>query len=143
MRACLRNLAFLASFAALIVIGGGHWAVLQTVAWTQMIVDYTRDSGSLRQGVTQTFDGAHPCKLCRQINAGIQKEKRDDRQQTRQNERAGKISLNAVLPTEFSAPFSSHGERLAPLELSFAGRLADAPPVPPPRRGLTDLSRAR
>ena len=70
------KICLLASFAALVVIGGGHWAALQTVAWAQMIVDYTRDSGSLRQGVAQTFDGEHPCELCRQISAGIQKEKR-------------------------------------------------------------------
>ena len=133
MRASLRLLAFSASLAALTVIGGGHWAVLQTVAWAQMIVDYTHDSGSLRQAVVQTFDGAHPCELCRQISAGIEKEKHDDRQKSRQDERLSKTTLTAVLPAHFSARFVPPEVQLAVSPASPDGRLADAPPVPPPR----------
>lgn len=122
------------SLAALLAIGGGHWAVLQTVAWARMIVDYTHDSGSLRQGVAETFDGAHPCELCRKISSGIVRETREQRQKPRAEDRLGKIVLTAVLPTVFSAPPARPEMRLAGEVVSLCGRLADAPPVPPPRR---------
>ena len=56
-------------------IAGGPWAVWQTVAWSQMLADYTRASGSMWTGVAQTFDGEHPCALCREIASAKAKEK--------------------------------------------------------------------
>ncbi len=135
MRVTLRILAVSANLAALLVIGGGHWAALQTVAWAQMIVDYTQDSGSLRQSIVQTFDGEHPCELCRQISAGIQKEQRQDRQQTRQDERLGKVTLLAVRPTMCHAAPAQPECHQSLHAAEPDGRLADAPPVPPPRLG--------
>jgi len=41
---------------ALFLVIGGPWAVLQTVAWTKMMVDYSRGA-SLTEAVTKTFDG--------------------------------------------------------------------------------------
>ena len=135
MRAALRVLALSSTLAAFVVIGGGHWAVFQTVAWTRMVVDYTRDSGSLRQGLANTFDGAHPCELCRKISAGVEKERRDDRQKPSKDDLLGKAKLTAVLPIAFSAPFAQDSVQVAMLADFSAGRMADAPPVPPPRCG--------
>lgn len=42
---------------------GGHWAFLQAVAWSGMLVKYSAESG-LWVGLQQTFDGEHPCPLC-------------------------------------------------------------------------------
>ena len=56
-------------------IAGGPWAAWQTVAWSQMLADYTRASGSVWTGVAQTFDGEHPCTLCREIASAKAKEK--------------------------------------------------------------------
>lgn len=133
MRLSLHALALVASFAALFVVGGGHWAALQTAAWARMVVTYTHDSGSLREGLARTFDGAHPCKFCRQISAGIEKEKRGERQQPEQDKRVGKASLVTVLPTEFSASFNRRGGLFSTPPDRLDGLLADAPPVPPPR----------
>jgi hypothetical protein len=58
---------------ALLQIIGGHWAVLQTTAWIGMIFQYSQHGG-IRAGLTETFDGAHPCSLCRAIKAGNKKE---------------------------------------------------------------------
>ncbi|NBU69391.1 MAG: hypothetical protein EBS49_07260 [Verrucomicrobia bacterium] len=52
---------------ALFLVIGGPWAVLQTVAWTKMMVDYSRGA-SLTEAVTKTFDGEHPCGLCKKIS---------------------------------------------------------------------------
>ena len=46
---------------------GLHWITLQSVAWGMMIVKYSRDC-SLPQAVTKTFDGQHPCSLCKHIS---------------------------------------------------------------------------
>jgi len=60
---------------ALVAMLGAHWALLQTVAWTTMLADNLR-SGSLHDAVTRTFDGQHPCCLCKAIAAGKQSEKK-------------------------------------------------------------------
>ena len=62
-----RKAGLLFAALAMFSIAGGHWAVLQTVAWGQMLGDYARASGSVVTAVEQTFDGEHPCDLCRQI----------------------------------------------------------------------------
>lgn len=62
---------------ALIVAVGGHWALLQTLAWTNMLASNLRTS-SFREAVGRTFDGAHPCKLCKVISAGKKAEKKTD-----------------------------------------------------------------
>lgn len=60
---------------AMLSIGGGHWAALQTLAWSRMLVDNTRDSG-LKAAVIRTFDGQHPCSLCREIERGRKSEEK-------------------------------------------------------------------
>jgi hypothetical protein len=51
---------------ALLQILGGHWALLQTSAWLGMIVQYSQRAG-LKAGLVQTFDGDHPCPVCKAI----------------------------------------------------------------------------
>lgn len=62
-------------FLAMFTIAGGHWVVLQAVAWTGMVVVYSKDS-SLGTALTKTFGGKAPCKMCRAIEGGKQKESR-------------------------------------------------------------------
>ena len=50
----------------LLVSMGGHLALLQTFAWGKMMVDFSASS-SLTEAVGKTFDGAHPCKLCKVV----------------------------------------------------------------------------
>ena len=49
---------------------GGQWLMLQSVAWVNMVKDYSHNA-TLSQALAKTFDGSHPCPLCR----FIQKEK--------------------------------------------------------------------
>jgi hypothetical protein len=53
---------------ALVATTGLHWAVLQSVAWTTMLASNLRTQ-SLAEAVTHTFDGRHPCCLCKTIAA--------------------------------------------------------------------------
>ena len=53
---------------------GLHWAVLQSVAWTGMLVQYSRDA-TFVEALQKTFDGKHPCSLCRFIQQGGKSER--------------------------------------------------------------------
>ena len=60
---------------ALVLMTGLHWAALQTVAWTTMLADNLCGE-SFTTAVSQTFDGDHPCPLCKAIAAGKKAEKK-------------------------------------------------------------------
>jgi hypothetical protein len=60
---------------ALLQILGGHWALLQTTAWVGMIVQYSQRDG-LTAGLAQTFDGEHPCSVCKAIQDGKKQEQK-------------------------------------------------------------------
>ena len=59
---------------------GAHWALLQPVAWVGMVITYSRDA-SLAEAVSKTFDGQHPCALCKVIQEGRQDSRQPNQQQ--------------------------------------------------------------
>lgn len=110
---------------ALLAATGTHWAVLQSVAWTTMLVDNLR-TVPLREAVERTFDGKHPCKLCHGISKGKAAEKN-----TEFPTWAKKLEFVAQRPIfVFSAP--TH-YRLVPEFFSAATDRPHRPPIPPPR----------
>ena len=66
------TLAFLAVFQ----IMGGHWIVLQTYAWGKMAIEYSKTAGFFK-GVEKTFDGEHPCDMCKHLQKETQKDNSD------------------------------------------------------------------
>ena len=56
---------------------GLHWAFLQVVAWTGMVASYSR-AMPVSEALVKTFDGKHPCSLCRHIGEGKRTEKKSD-----------------------------------------------------------------
>lgn len=54
---------------ALVLSTGGHWALLQVCAWTGMVVSYSQ-SATISEAISMTFDGEHPCKLCKVVKQG-------------------------------------------------------------------------
>jgi hypothetical protein len=63
--------------AAVLLSSGAHWVVLQSVAWTAMLVENSREA-PLVAAVKATFDGSRPCTLCQKIDAGRQQEKEQE-----------------------------------------------------------------
>ncbi len=59
--------------AAFFSLTGGHWVVLQTVAWAQMLHDYSR-TAPIAEAIERTFSGDYPCTMCIKIGEGQQKE---------------------------------------------------------------------
>lgn len=45
---------------------GGPYSVMQVVAWSTMLVNYSKQDGIL-QATKDTFSGEKPCELCRKI----------------------------------------------------------------------------
>jgi hypothetical protein len=60
------RLAQILCVVALCQLLGGHWAILQTAAWVGMAIEYCGHDG-VQAGLTETFDGEHPCALCKSI----------------------------------------------------------------------------
>ncbi len=69
-----RRLAQLAIALALIVAVSGPWAVLQSVAWIGMVISYSQDA-TIPEAISMTFDGEHPCKMCKVVKEGRKAEK--------------------------------------------------------------------
>ncbi len=64
----------------LVLSMGLHWAVLQTAAWTGMMLRYSQGV-SFKEAMTKTFDGQHPCALCKAIQKGRAEEQKREQQQ--------------------------------------------------------------
>jgi hypothetical protein len=119
-----RFAVFLSVIAAFQLIGG-HWAVLQTTAWFEMLVKYSETDG-VKVGISKTFDGEHPCDLCLSIAKKKQTEKKEGTQLD-----VAKVYL--FVPAErwtLRPPCCSW--RLTTTIVSMLGR-GSSPPVPPPR----------
>jgi hypothetical protein len=104
---------------------GGHWAVLQGIAWSRMMVASTPRLG-WKAAVAQTLDGRHPCALCKKIEAGRKAE-----QQRSIPIIVAKLDLfHEVAPVSIPAP-AAH-ERL-PAADRFHPAVSHRPALPPPR----------
>jgi hypothetical protein len=109
---------------SLCVTLGFHWGLLQSVAWVGMIVNYSRQ-GSFSEAVGKTFDGQHPCPLCKLVRAGKTSEKKPEAQQNTK-----KLDLFAGQVAAFDFP--SRPACNFPVPALIASR-ADTPLLPPPR----------
>jgi hypothetical protein len=110
---------------ALVVSVGGHWAVLQSVAWVSMAVHFAQ-TDPLIVALEKTFDGKHPCDLCKVVQQGKTSKTPSDspKVQTR-------LDLCLFERPAFLQCALPH-LRPTPPRMPCFGR-ADAPPVPPPR----------
>jgi hypothetical protein len=104
---------------------GLHWSFLQSLAWTTMLVDNLTTT-SFSGAVQRTFDGKHPCALCKAIAKGRNAEKKPDTLLSIKKFEA----LNQAVTIFVSPPASF--PLIEAQETSFAA-LAHAPPTPPPR----------
>ena len=109
----------------LIVSIGGHWAILQSVAWMGMAINFSQTE-TLDEALSKTFDGKHPCKLCKFVKEGQQSEKKLDLPKVE-----GKKEF--CFDSNISVPFppSAFTLVLAPADSGLSR--TETPPVPPPR----------
>jgi len=91
-----------------------------------MIIDYAR-ADSLPHAVARTFDGKHPCAMCKEISKS---KKAEEKPATVKSDK--KIESLAGSATPFASVPVFRSVWLPRDILLNAGR-ADSPPVPPPR----------
>ena len=129
-----RKLGLVCAALAFFSIAGGHWAVLQSVAWAEMLHRYSQHGGSMAVAVEETFDGQHPCELCQQIQAGKAKERKESPAAPSAKDDA---KVKALLAEPALPAFArTTGEiSFPPAVFAPASRRAEQPPTPPPRRG--------
>ncbi len=104
---------------------GLHWGVVQTAAWVGMVVTYSGGAGFF-EAVEKTFDGNHPCKICKVVEKG----------KKAQSETPGAPSMKKLDPCVRFEPmqvFFPKKEILHIRERSFLSFTNSPPPVPPPR----------
>jgi hypothetical protein len=121
----LKRLSKFAVSLALVMVVGGHWAVLQSVAWVGMTIEFSRTQ-PIEKAIQKTLDGQHPCNLCHFVAEGKKAER-----ETVIVAPATKLDFisttSFVLPTPAEQPLE-----LVPFSATASGR-TDAPPSPPPR----------
>ena len=115
----------LAIVAALACSLGLHWGFFQSVAWMGMVISYSQDA-PFKEALAKTFDGKHPCPLCKVVAEGKKSEKKSEATLSLKKF----DGLNQALPLVIFPPasFPSIGAQEV-----FPEALAHAPPTPPPR----------
>ena len=128
LHAMLRRIARYLVVLALLLSIGGHWVVLQSAAWTGMLIGYAMQ-GTITEAVGMTFDGRHPCKLCKVVDQGT---KSSPKPASNEKEPVKKIQLFAEATPEMWV--QSYRRSAAPSDAGIIGPVRQwAPPVPPPR----------
>jgi hypothetical protein len=124
-----RALGSLLAALALFVVAGGHWIVLQSVAWAGMLASYSR-TAPMTVAVAETFDGAHPCPLCKAVTAG----RKSERGAAPMVKAMGKIFALVAAVAAMATPRAKAFNYGRPAEADYPARFA-GPEAPIPIRG--------
>lgn len=130
----------LAIFLSLRLLGGDG-AALQVVAWAGMIVSRAPDQG-LAAAVESTFDGKHPCPLCKALEAAEKPPAQDSRIP---ESLVIKLKLKDAVVSpriELAAAESPGGTKQPRIRTRDARADArrDAPETPPPESALLSVA---
>lgn len=74
MRQLLKRVSRFLLIGTLFVSLGGHFALLQTFAWGTMLMSYSKNA-SFEEAARKTFDGEHPCPMCKLVKQSKEREK--------------------------------------------------------------------
>jgi hypothetical protein len=108
---------------------GLQWLTLQSIAWTAMIVDYSKQD-SICRAIAKTLDGAHPCSLCHVVNRANTAEKKADLQLL-----TSKIDMICIKRAVTVVPPIAYVDYAAGDFSVF--KIGESPPVPPPRNSFS------
>jgi hypothetical protein len=120
-----RKLGHVLLIVALLASVGGHWIALQSVAWTNMLAENLRHV-SVGEAFEKTFDGQHPCRLCKAISEGKKSEKKSELPVPLK-----KVEFVSEQPVFVFNPPQDFC--LLPERSWLPVNLSSPPPVPPPR----------
>ena len=124
-------MGFSASLAAVVAMIGGHWLVLQSIAWGRMIADFSRQD-SVTTAIAKTFSGKYPCPLCLKIrDAFHQEQERQDKLPWLKTEELPEAIWQLRCMAAPSVPTAPRHEQ--PFVPTLHADFIESPPVPPPR----------
>jgi hypothetical protein len=123
------GLQILLSLVLLLSLSGAHWWLLQSLAWSQMLVTYSARSGLIK-GVEETFDGDHPCRMCKAIKQARESTASQPASLAPTQKSADVLGLPPEIPVRETRLAFSLPENRDQDAASFRA----PPPVPPPRR---------
>jgi hypothetical protein len=124
----LPRLARILVILALCLSIGAHWAALQSVAWATMLVENARHA-SVSDAIMKTFDGNHPCDLCKRVATAEHSPKKSDAQPS-----TPKPDLICTMRT-VAVRLLATDVRFESFEAAATARVS-SPPTPPPRTEL-------
>lgn len=113
---------------AILTATGTHWLAFQSFAWTTMLAQNLQTT-SLQRAIQRTFDGKHPCCLCKEIAKDKQSEKKSDAQLEVKKLDYSHVRFEFI----FCAPTNFYEVRAANDSALSCTRL---PAVPPPKELL-------
>jgi hypothetical protein len=103
---------------------GGHWMALQSAAWIEMVIDYSNQS-PLSLALEKTFDGTHPCKLCKTVSKGRSHEQKNEKAKLL-------VKFQAVLAEQSGMLMPESKSVDYPVLARYHAALRSPPPTPPP-----------
>ncbi len=131
MNRLFKMAGFGACFVAVLVMTGGHWLALQSVAWGRMVMDFAQRE-SVGTAIAKTFSGQHPCSMCLKIRAGWQHQKeREEKLPWIKIEQISEAFWQLRALTIPVAPTAPKEE--LPFVPRFHTGFINSPPTPPPR----------
>ena len=91
-----------------------------------MVINYSKNA-PLSEALQKTFDGQHPCQLCKVVAAGKKSERNQEFQKkvAKLDLLCAAALLSVPSPCSFPVPTT---------EIHFSPLRAEPPPGPPPRR---------
>jgi len=104
---------------------GLHWAFFQTLAWAQMVISYSQN-GPLSEALVKTFDGRHPCPICKFVAQGKKSEQKQETQKLL-------TKLDFFLDSPRIIIFPPRVDPPRPFATRISDTRKESPPTPPPR----------
>lgn len=105
---------------------GCHWTLVQGFAWVSMFAGHVRTE-SVPVALTRTFDGKHPCLICKVVRDGKSAEEKSPVQSS--VKKLEPVPLNPGKATVFVIAKALPVSQVVAI---WIGR-GESPPVPPPR----------
>lgn len=120
----------------LILLLQGPLMLVQEIAWARMLVSYSMERGVTR-GVVETFDGEHPCAMCKKVRKLREQEQRKDPAEMPPSSQRMRYAWAEMLPAEgrlrlrprTSSDLAAHA---TPWRNRWQGRGVPPPESPPP-----------
>lgn len=123
---------------ALVLLMQGPAMMVQEVAWVKMLVSYTQERG-LKRGVIETFDGNHPCDLCKKAAEIRKQEQPADPAGKQLPAQRQRFAWAEMIASEMLKMPVIHGQDISVSMIACKagdpGKGVDAPDSPPPEWG--------